>query len=315
MKNLVDIILNKVNYTIVLVVFLLLCNTIVQAQKEAQYTQYMYNTTSINPAYAGSRDVFSLFGLYRAQWTGVDGAPATANLAFNTPVNDRIGLGVTIASDKIGPSEEADFSVDFSYNIPFENGYRFYFGIKSSANLLNVDFTKLNIYNPGNPSFTNNVDKQLSPNIGTGIYLQSDRSYLGVSVPYLLKTEHYKTSSNSVIRDDLPLYLMGGYVFDLSDDIQFKPAFLGTFVEDTPVKLDVSVNLLYAQKVMLGLSYRSNRALSMLTGFQVSDSFYLGYGYDFETNALSSSYGGTYEFFLRYEVFRNTNKIVRERFF
>lgn len=315
MKNLVNRITVKVNYTIVLVVFLLLYNTRVQAQKRAQYTQYMYNTISINPAYAGSRDVFSMFGLYRAQWMGVEGAPVTANLAFNTAVGNRVGLGLTIINDKIGPSEETDFAFDFSYNIPLENEYRLYFGVKGSANLLNVDFTKLNIYNPSNPSFTNNIDKQLSPNIGTGIYLQSDRSYFGVSAPYLLKTEHYKTSSNSIIISDLSLYLMGGYVFNLSDDIKFKPAFLGTFVKDSPIKVDVSANFLYAQKIMLGVSYRNNSTLSLLTGFQVFDSFYLGYGYDFETNALNSSYGGTSEFFLRYEIFRNTNKIVFDRFF
>lgn len=315
MKNLAKINGNKVNYTIVLVAFLLLCNRTVYAQKEAQYTQYMYNTISINPAYAGSRDVFSLFGLYRAQWTGIEGAPVTSNLAFNTPVGNRTGLGFTIVGDKIGPSEETDFSADFSYNIPFGNEYRLYFGMKASANLLSVDFTKLNIYNPSNPSFVNSVDKQLSPNVGTGIYLQSDRSYVGVSLPYMLKTEHYETSSNSIILNDMSLYLIGGYVFNLSDQIKLKPAFLGTFVKDVPIKFDVSANFLYEEKLMLGMSYRSNNTISLLTGFHVLDSFFIGYGYDFETDALSSSYGGTHEFFIRYEFFRNTNKILSDRFF
>src|SRR6478609_9951538 len=245
MRNLVNTITNKFNYTVVLLAMLLFCHTTMHGQKEAQYTQYMYNTTSLNPAYAGSRDVYSMVSTYRAQWTGIDGAPVSANVAFNTPVGERTGMGATIVNDKIGPSQETDLAVDFSYYIPFENYWNLYFGIKASANLLNIDFTKLNIYNPANPSFANNIDNQLSPNVGTGVYLQSEHSYFGVSVPYFLKTNHYQNSGNSIIRNDMTLYLMGGYVFDLSEELQFKPAFLGTLVQDTPIKADLSANFLY----------------------------------------------------------------------
>ena len=57
------------------------------AQQDSQYTQYMYNTMMINPAYAGSRGSTSIFALYRNQWVGLDGAPKTAALSFHTPLS------------------------------------------------------------------------------------------------------------------------------------------------------------------------------------------------------------------------------------
>jgi type IX secretion system PorP/SprF family membrane protein len=296
-------------------VLLLFTSTIMNAQMEPQYTQYMYNTSSVNPAYAGSREIFSLFGLYRNQWNGIDGAPVTANLSFNTPVTERMGLGLTIIHDEIGPSQETDIAVDFSYHIPINYKYQLYFGLKASGNLLNIDFTKLNIYNPGNPSFENNIDNQFSPNVGAGVYLQSEESYFGISVPYFLETEHYESNDNSIIRPDLSLYFMAGYVFDLSSSVRFKPAFLGTFVNDVPFKYDISANFIFIDKWTLGLSYRNNQVMSAMTGFQISNLLYLGYGYDFEVGDLVTNYDGTYEFFLRYEIFDSSKRKFSDRFF
>ena len=153
------------------VLVLTLVSWLGQAQQDAQYTQYMYNTISVNPAYAGSRDVMSIFGLHRTQWVGLDGAPVTNAVSINTPINNsNVGLGVSIVNDKSGPSDENNIAVDVSYVMPTSERYRLSFGLKATINLLNVDFTKLNIYNPTDPRFTDNIDNKLSPNIGTGIY-------------------------------------------------------------------------------------------------------------------------------------------------
>lgn len=106
------------------------------AQQDAQYTQYMYNTININPAYAGSRGALSIFGLYRTQWVGLDGAPETSSFSINTPINNsKLGVGLSVVNDKIGPTNENNFSVDLSYTVQTSADFKLSFGIKGTANL------------------------------------------------------------------------------------------------------------------------------------------------------------------------------------
>ena len=97
---------------------LLLLSGVIYAQQDAQFTQYMYNTININPAYAGSRGSMNIFALHRTQWVGLDGAPVTNTVSLNTPIKEsNLGLGVSVISDKIGPSEETNLALDMSYTI------------------------------------------------------------------------------------------------------------------------------------------------------------------------------------------------------
>lgn len=288
------------------------------AQQDAQYSHYMYNTSAINPAYTGSRDVLSILGLYRTQWIGLEGAPETGVFALHSPISERVGLGISFISDKIGPSDESTISGDFSYNIPLNDNYKLYFGVKASVNLLNVDFTKLDIYNPNDPRFQNNVDNQFSPNIGSGLYLQSEKSYLGLSVPFFLETKHYDGEGESVAREKMHFYLMAGYVFNLSDNIKFKPAMLSKIVSGTPLQLDLSANFLFNEKFTAGVAYRLDAAFSGLIGFQITDGLLAGYSYDLDAQKLANYNSGSHEIFLRFELSGSNSsnkKIVSPRFF
>ena len=101
------------------------------AQQDAQFTQYMYNTININPAYAGSRGALSIFALHRTQWVGLEGAPVTNAVSINTPLNtSNLGLGVSIVNDKIGPTHENTISADLSYTVPTSETFKLSFGIK-----------------------------------------------------------------------------------------------------------------------------------------------------------------------------------------
>ena len=143
----------------------------VSAQQEPQYTQYMYNPSVINPAYAGSLGYGSLFSLYRTQWIGLEGAPKTLNLSYHQPLeNTNLGLGGNIVHDEIGPSVKTNLALDISYTIRFENESRLAFGMKVGGELLNIDYTRLNHYNPSDVSFRDNIDNQFSPNIGAGLF-------------------------------------------------------------------------------------------------------------------------------------------------
>ncbi len=292
------------------------------AQQDAQYTQYMYNTIVVNPAYAGSRDVMSIFALHRTQWVGLDGAPVTNSVSINTPINNsNVGLGVSIVNDRIGPSDENNIAVDISYFIPTSERYRLSFGLKATVNLLNVDFTKLSIYNPSDARFSDNIDNKLSPNIGTGIYLHSDNTYFGLSIPYFLESKHfdkgadYNTASTFIAKERLHYYFIAGHVFDLSANVQFKPSILTKVVKGAPLQLDLSGNFLINDKFTAGVAYRWDSAVSALLGFQTSDSWLIGYAYDFDTTKLANFNSGSHEIFLRYELFKKNNRLISPRFF
>lgn len=291
------------------------------AQQDSQFTNYMYNTININPAYAGSRGVLSVFGLHRNQWVGLDGAPVTNTFSINSPINNsNFGIGVSIINDRIGPSDENNISVDVSYSVKTSEKYKLSFGIKGTANLLNVDFTKLNIYNPGDVLAQYNVDNRFSPNIGAGVYYHSDKTYFGLSVPNMLETKHFdkdqtSLSAESVASERMHYYFIAGHVMELNTSVKFKPALLTKIVNGAPLQVDMSANFLINNKFTAGLAYRWDAAFSALAGFQISDSWFIGYGYDMEVTKLANYNSGSHEFFLRYELFNNYDKVVSPRFF
>lgn len=290
------------------------------AQQDAQFTQYMYNTININPAYAGSRGVLSVFGLHRTQWVGLDGAPTTNTFSINTPVNNsNFGLGLSVINDRIGPSDENTISADVSYSIKTSENFKLSFGVKGTANLLNIDFTKVSKYNPYDNLAQFNVDNKFSPNVGAGIYYHSNKTYVGFSVPNFLETEHYNKSStspsNTVATERMHYHFIAGHVFDINETIKFKPAILTKLVQGTPLQVDASANFLFNEKFVLGAAYRWDAAASLMAGFQVSKSWFIGYGYDMETTKLANYNSGSHEIFLRFELFNNTENIVSPRFF
>lgn len=290
----------------------------VNAQQQSEYSRYMYNVLSINPAYAGSRDALSAIGSYRAQWVGLDGAPRTGAFSVNSPLQDeRLGLGFSVESDKIGPQSKTDLGVDFSYHIPVFETYRLFFGLKASAALLDVDYSRLGIYDPDDPAYQLNNENYFSPNIGAGVYLQSEKAYVGLSVPYMLKTNRYDYSITSVVVEKMHAYLIGGYVFDLSYDLKFKPAAAIKIMEESPLLVDLSANFLYDEKFSMGLSYRWDASVSGMAGFQVQPGLMIGYVYDFDTRKLGNFGSGSHEIFMRFELdkFSKGIGVLTSRFF
>jgi len=298
-------------------ILLLFLTDTVCAQQDPQYTNYMYNTMNVNPAYAGTKEVLSILGMYRAQWVGLDGAPVTSTFSLHSPIGlSNIGLGLSFVNDKIGPSDENTISVDFSYRLNFDNLSTLALGIKTTANLLNVDYTKLSIYDPTDPQFQNNVDNRFSPNFGAGAYWYSDKHYVGFSVPNFLETKHYDDNDrNSLAKEKMHYYFMAGYVFDLTSEIKMKPAFLSKMVAGAPLQIDMTANFLFFEKLTVGAAYRLNASVSGLVAFQLSDKLLVGYSYDAETTKLAHYNSGSHEIFLRFEVFREAEKIYSPRFF
>ena len=295
--------------------FVLMFTAIVSfAQQDAQFTQYMYNTININPAYAGSRGALSIFALHRTQWVGLDGAPVTNAVSVNTPLNgSNLGLGVSVINDKIGPTTENTISADLSYTVPTSEIFKLSFGVKATANFFNLDVNRLNPVDD-DPSL-HDFNNKFTPNIGAGVYLHSDKAYIGFSVPNFIESKRYDDNEVAIFKEKINYYLIAGYVFDLNNSIKFKPAVLAKIVEGAPLQVDVSGNFMFNDKFVVGIAYRWSAAVSAMVGFQVSNGMYIGYGYDYETTNLNNYNSGSHEIFLRYEIFKNNGKIITPRFF
>lgn len=303
--------------TKIFTIAIMLVTVVSFAQQDAQYTQYMYNPININPAYAGSRGALSLFGLYRTQWVGLDGAPKTSAFSANSPINNsNLGIGVSLVNDKIGPTNVNNLSVDLSYTIQTSADYKLSFGIKGTGNLFNLDINKLNPEIQGDPQFQN-FNSKFTPNVGAGVYWHSDRAYIGLSVPNFIQTNRYNDNDIAIYKDKINYYLMAGYVFNLDhyQYVKFKPALLTKMVEGAPLQVDVSANFMFADKFVVGVAYRWSAALSAMVGFQITDGLHIGYGYDRETTRLNNYNSGSHEIFLRYEFLKNNSKMTTPRFF
>lgn len=285
------------------------------AQQEAQYTQYMYNPSQINPAYSGSLGYASFFGLYRTQWVGIDGAPKTANISFHKSIeNSKIGYGINILNDRIGPSELTYFNTDFSYTLMFGDDSKLAFGLKAGGELLNIDYNRLGQYNPGDILFQNNINK-FSPNIGTGVYYYTNNTYIGLSIPMLLNTAFYDDVAQSTAARRQSYYMTAGKVIDINSYIKFKPAVVTKIVSGSPLQLDLTANFLINEKFTAGLAYRMGAAFSGLVGFQASESLFIGYSYDKETTRMTNINSGSHELFLKFNLFNKYQKIETPRFF
>jgi len=285
------------------------------AQQDAQFTQYMYNTVNVNPAYAGSRGALSIFGLHRTQWVGVDGAPTTNAVSMNTPINDsNLGIGASFVSDKIGPTKENAISVDVSYTVQTSETFKLSFGVKGTGNFFNLDATKLNF------AQQETVEAQklnkFTPNVGAGVYFHGEKAYIGLSVPNFITNKQKFDDTNKVAyQEKMSYYLIAGYVFDLSPNTKFKPALMTKAVSGAPLQADISGNFMFFDKLVLGAAYRWDAAVSGMAGFQITDGLFIGYAYDYDTTDLNNYSKGSHEVFLRYELFNNFNKIISPRFF
>ncbi|KAB1157180.1 type IX secretion system membrane protein PorP/SprF [Tenacibaculum aiptasiae] len=306
--------MNNSHFKIITIIFLLLTLE-VYSQQDPQYTQYMYNTMSVNPAYVGSRGHTTITALGRTQWVGVDGAPDTQTLSYDTPLGySGVGLGVNLTNDNIGPSSEIYLDVNVSYTVRTSDEGNLAFGLKLGGRHLNIDWSKGISENP-DILFESNVNKFL-PTIGAGIYYHKPKWYMGVAVPNILRTTHYDDTFNGgdEAEERLHFFLIGGYVFDLSERIKFKPAALAKVVNGAPISIDLSANVLFNEKFRVGLAWRWDDSISALLGLQASKGLHIGFAYDLTTTNYRNYNSGTYELMLRYEIFK-PNVLKSPRFF
>ncbi len=276
------------------------------AQKEPQYTQYMYNIGSFNPGYVGTTPTPEITGLYRAQWLDIEGSPRTLRMGANYPLsNETMGVGFNIISDQLGPSTQTYIDLAYSYQFNVSENTKLSFGMDVGGSFLNVDFSKGTFENPGEPILQGETIKKFYPTVGAGFFLyEDDIWYLGTSIPNFLTDGVYSDEVATIVDDKLQFNFIGGYVFDLSETLKFKPAFLINLVSGAPVNTNLSTNFLFNERFTLGASYRFGNAISALAGFQVTDGTFIGYSYDYNTNPLGEFSNGSHEVILKFYLGR-----------
>ena len=302
---------------ITLFIGIALLSTWARGQQVPQYTQYMYNMNTVNPAYAGSSEGLVLNFLTRTQWAGIEGAPKTLTLGIHSPVGKNVGLGFTIISDKIGPVNEQMVYGDFSYTLTLNNNHKLAFGLKGGFTFFNVNLSKLNLLESSDPAFLNNNINTILPNLGLGAYYYTDKFYAGVSIPNLLETFQFEKrggqiTSTAEIRH---YFLTTGMVFDLTNNIKFKPSSMLKIVTGAPMSIDLPANFLFNERFELGVSHRFNESVSALFNVRASRSLRVGYSYDHTITNLGNFNSGSHEVFILFNFNSGRNRIWNPRFF
>ena len=279
----------------------LFTSSMVFGQKEPQYTQYMYNIGSFNPAYVGTVETPEITGLYRAQWIDIPGAPRTFRFGVNVPLaNEKNGLGFNVVSDQLGPSTQTYVDFAYSFQVNVSDDTKLSFGIDAGGSFLNVDFTKGDFEIENEPLLNTETVNKFYPTIGAGTFLYSDDWYVGLSIPNFLTNGIYNDEVAVLVEDKIQFNFIGGYVFDLSETLKFKPAFMSNYLQGSPVNLNISTNFLISDVFTAGASYRLDNAISGLVGFQVSSEMFVGYSYDYNTNGLGEYNNGSHEMILKF---------------
>lgn len=295
------------NNKILTYILLFISITYSWAQQDAQYTQYMYNMSVINPAYTTSNvGVLNIGALHRTQWVGVDGAPKSSNIFAHTPINDKMEIGFSLVHDNIGDAvKENNLTFDFAYKLNLEQNGTLSFGLKTGVSFFDVNFTDFKLESGEvftDPDFAENINESYF-NLGAGIYYNTDNYYVGISIPNFLNGTYLERDSGKYQGTEVShIYFTGGYVFELNEMFKIKPAFMGKTAEGVPFMLDLTTNVLYNDKLELGVGYRIDESFSGLINFRVKPELRIGYAYDHTLSNLGPFSSGSHEVFILYDL-------------
>lgn len=274
------------------------------AQQLPLYSEYMFNTFEINPAYAGARDAVQITSMFRKQWTGFKSAPQSTFLSVDMPIPDkRIGLGIKIVDDRDEITKTVGAQAAYSYKVPLGDYSTLALGLQAGAMNFKSDFTKVDVIDPNDPAFSQ-VINSTKVNFGTGIFFNTESFYVGVSLPNLIRHNLKKndTGNLSDLKQNMHIYFNTGYVFFLDNDLVFKPSVLVRGLVGSPVSVDVNANFWIADMLSLGASYRNKSAIVGIVNLRMLPDLYMGYAYDHSISRLNIIAKGSHEVILRYEI-------------
>ncbi len=275
------------------------------AQQDPGFTHYMYNTQSVNAAYAGTTDGINIVMLSRHQWIGFDGAPQTQTLTAHGPVYKKyVGLGLSYTRDRIGPLDIDNVFVDYSFKIQVHDGGFVSFGLKTGLDIRSNNLTELNPLQGTDPAYNTDIIGKLSFNFGAGVYYYTPNYYFGVSLPRLRRT-NYNANVADYLNEEVQerhLFVIGGYVWDVNREWKLKPSFFAKHVGGAPLSFDLNLSTMFRETVVAGVSHRFGDSFGMMMQFKVIDFLWMGYGYDFTITPLKNQNRGTHEVLLLFDI-------------
>jgi len=296
----------------ILMIIIITGSLTLKAQQDPMYTQYMFNTQTINPAYAGTWESFSFMVLGRQQWAGLEGAPQTYTFSMQAPLkNERIALGLNLINDVVGLEKRFYMFGDYSYLLPINEDMKLRLGLKGGFTNYSNNLQEYQTNAPGSgitdPAFTGEIDRKFVPNFGVGAFLYGEKYFVGFSIPKIIGHEFDNNYNNLSVSYELRHYfLTAGLVFDLGENIKFKPTMLtkATFSSETgaPVELDLSANFLIKERFWLGAMYRTGDSYGFIAQWIIDKKLRIGYSYDITTTNLQNFHSGSHEVMISYEM-------------
>lgn len=288
-------------------------------QQDPMYTQYIFNLQTINPAYVGSWQTMGFLALTRHQWVGFTGHPTTQTFSFQTPLSTQnVGIGFDVVHDKLGPEQRIMVNIDYSYRIMLDDIVSLRFGLKGGFTNYNNNLSSLQPYPDGNPdqALLGVIENKFMPNVGFGMFLSSPKYYLSFSLPRLIQNSFQENSGNfSKMSEVRQFYFAGGIVFNLSENIKFKPTFMTKTIVGVPFQYDLSANFLLAEKFWIGGMYRSGDAFGAIAQWIINSRFRIGYAADFPFTDMKKYQQGVHEIMVSYEIAFTKRRYVSPRYF
>jgi type IX secretion system PorP/SprF family membrane protein len=281
----------------------------------------MFNMMSINPAYAGSKEVKDVTLLYRNQWTNYPGAPKTISFNFHSPFYfDKMGVGISFINDKLGIMNYNIANLAYAYHVRFKKSM-LSFGLQSSfsqfsSNMSNIKLDPTGSAPVNDNSFNQNLT-QTGIKLGGGIFFFGNKGYIGISSPRLADYTLGGTASGTVIpyKSQPHIFFAAGYVFDLGTNVKMKPSTLVKYTSGATVEADFNCNFYFYENLGLGISYRSFDSMDAIVEYRISKNLKAGYAFDYTLTHLSKYNSGSHELMLNWQFGFKKGKIITPRYF
>jgi len=288
------------------IMFVIVVSMQTRGQQAVMYTQYMFNTAALNPAYVATKRYPTIMAAARTQWVGFEGAPKSQTFTLQFPVSEeKIGVGLSIMNDRIGPINETGLFGDFAFQFPVFGEFKMALGIKGGVNFYAAELSKLKVIEPNDPDFAQDIKGRFMPNFAAGSFFYNENFYLGFSIPKILKNSlslNNTISTSTLGKEERHYYLMSGIVFNLSDNLAIKPSFLAKMVKGSPISFDLNTALIFGQRFWLGATYRFGDAMSAMAEIKIAKNLLVGYSYDYSFTKIMNFNSGTHEIIISYDI-------------
>lgn len=305
------------NYNFKIVMFFIFLNIfLIRAQQELSFNHYMFNSQLFNPAFVGLEEHLSISSIHNLQWIGFDGNPITNSILLSTPLKNNLGAGLEVINDKIGPVNNNFIVINAAYHLQLNNNnHKLSLGLKLSGNDHNINLSSADFDDISDPN-ARNTNSYFVENIGFGLHFQTDKLYLGFSIPYFFE--------NKITNKQRHYYLSGGFKKELSDKLTINPNFLLKKTANAPSSIDISSIVFYENLFWFGVNYgasqrglfsanKSGGNISLLSGIKLNSSFSIGYSIASQLGGWTASVNRpSHEIYMKFNASKKRSKSISE---